>query len=301
MADASSPTPDHTEIVDEGSLHHYRTEIPNTIIRGIRGRGLSIYAKWLYVYLKSVAGDGGICYQSSRTLALESGLSLGQVHTAKQELAQARLITLTHGKNPRRDTDRMRIKDIWLANMQEFSVHSMNTDEEDFPVAVATEEDLSVHPMNTEMPQGSPEGPQCSPDGPQCSPHELGDHPMNTRRSPEEDPLKKKTSPPQTPPPAGEGPDAIADGEEDSALATFPPVLRRMPWDKPIPPAIAACPLCDCHGFAEAWDRAGTSWMLPCPHDSERLRANATRQGYQLVRADRSREPPAPAEGGPGG
>jgi hypothetical protein len=120
-----------------------------------------------------------------------------------------------------------------------------------------------------------------------------------------------ETSPPQTPPPAGEGPSAIAGGEEESAvaggeeenaLATFAPVLRRMPWDKPIPPAIAACPLCDTHGFVEVVDAQGTLFMLTCPHDTVRLRAAAAQQGYQLVREDRSREPPAaPQEGGPGG
>ena len=61
MTEASPPSQnDRVAIVDEGALHHYRTEIPNTVIRGIKSRALSISAKWLYVYLKSVAGDGGL-------------------------------------------------------------------------------------------------------------------------------------------------------------------------------------------------------------------------------------------------
>ncbi len=83
----------------------------------------------------------------------------------------------------------------------------------------------------------------------------------------------------------------------------MPTVPQRMPWDIPIPPDIAACPLCDRHGFVEAWDATGTLVLLRCHHDSARLRACAARQGYQLVREDHSREPPAPApqEGGVGG
>jgi hypothetical protein len=75
-----------------------------------------------------------------------------------------------------------------------------------------------------------------------------------------------------------------------------------MPWDKPVPPEIAACPLCDRHGFVEVWDAQGTLVLLHCPHDTVRLRAAAACHGYQLVREDRSREPPLPAaEGGPEG
>ena len=121
-------------------------------------------------------------------------------------------------------------------------------------------------------------------------------------RVPEDVPACEEPTAPEVAIAGGEEESAVAGGEEDSALATFAPVLRRMPWDKPVPPEIAACPLCDCHGFAEAWDGAGTSWMLPCPHDSVRLRACAARHGYKLEREDlpRSREPPPlPPEGGP--
>ena len=153
-------------IEDEGSLHKCRTEIPNTVVRGTKSRGISVYAKWLYVYLKCVAGDGGVCYRSTTTIAEESGISRGQVSSAKQELVRQGLITITPGKNPRRHADHIMIKNIWVANLNEFSVHHTNTN-------------------NT----------QCSQYEHQCSQYEQGVRIVNEIRSPKEDPLKKKIPP----------------------------------------------------------------------------------------------------------
>ena len=111
----------HEHISDEGPSHKYRTEIPNTIVRGMRSQGLSAYAKWLYVYLKSVSGDGGECWQSTSTIAAGSGLSRMSVSRAKRELATHHLIVLTSGPRSNRDASHIRIVDIWLENMQEFS------------------------------------------------------------------------------------------------------------------------------------------------------------------------------------
>jgi hypothetical protein len=120
----SSPSKERemsVEVFDEGSLHKYRTEIPNTVVRGNMGRGLSVHAKWLYVYLKSVASDKGICWQGTTTLAKGSGMSRTMVSQCKAELLNAKLIAidkkhdaLTH------ETDNIRIRDIWPINMQEF-------------------------------------------------------------------------------------------------------------------------------------------------------------------------------------
>jgi hypothetical protein len=111
MADtaATPPTDDQVSIVDEGALHHYRTEIPNTVIRGLTSRGLSIYAKWLYVYLKSLAGAGSTCWCSPATMAQEAGMSRGQVSAATQELVAHHLITVTQDTPPHRAADDLRI------------------------------------------------------------------------------------------------------------------------------------------------------------------------------------------------
>src|SRR5262245_28317909 len=117
------PEDRQTEVKDEGSLHLYRTEIPNTVIRGIKSRGLSTDAKWLYVYLKSVIGEDGRCWRTTTTIALESGLSRSAVSRAKQELLKARLIRIEKGSRRNRDTDKLSIRDIWPENMQEFRRH----------------------------------------------------------------------------------------------------------------------------------------------------------------------------------
>jgi hypothetical protein len=112
---------EHRQLVtDDGALHNYRTEIPNTIIRGIMGSGLTLPARWLYVYLKSIAGDCGECWQNMTTLAAGSRLSRGAVSNARKELIEAKLIVMTKGKGALHETDRIRILDIWDQNMAEF-------------------------------------------------------------------------------------------------------------------------------------------------------------------------------------
>src|ERR1700704_6370277 len=105
-------------IVDEGALHKYRTEIPNTVIRGLRSRGLSLPARWMYVYLKSVAGDQGECWQNTTTIASGAQLSRGAVSLAKKELIKVGLIALISKGKQYHDTDKIRILDIWDDNWQ---------------------------------------------------------------------------------------------------------------------------------------------------------------------------------------
>ena len=107
-------------VTDDGSLHKYRTEIPNTVVNGYRSRDLSVYAKWLYVYLKRVAGDKGQCTQGTTTLMRGAGFSRGQIVKARQELQRSGLIRVSAGTRKNRDTLTMHITDIWLENMQEF-------------------------------------------------------------------------------------------------------------------------------------------------------------------------------------
>lgn len=143
------------DIVDEGPLHKYYTAIPNTVVRGTKSHGISIYAKWLYVYLKSVTGDGGTCFRSTTTIAQECGISRGQVSAAKKELVKQKLIAIQKGKNPKRDADQIRIKDIWVANMQEFCVHNMNSLHEDEDQENTELIHVSVHNTNTDTGQSS--------------------------------------------------------------------------------------------------------------------------------------------------
>lgn len=132
-------------ILDDGALHKYRTEIPNTVVRGYKGRTLSVYAKWFYVYLKSVAGDGAECYQSTTTLAEQSGLSRMTISRAKHELLTHKLITITAGKRPQRDPDHIRIVDIWPENMHEFSQYTHQVHQSTTEVHQQTTESTSSY------------------------------------------------------------------------------------------------------------------------------------------------------------
>ena len=118
---------DPLKITDEGSLHKYFAAIPHTLVRGLKSRGLSVDAKWLYVYLKSVAGAQGVCRQSTSTIVAASGLSRGQVSRERQTLSKAGLIRIQSSKRPNRDPDHIFIIDIWPQNMSEFCVPPWNT------------------------------------------------------------------------------------------------------------------------------------------------------------------------------
>ena len=140
------------DVTDDGSLHKYRTEIPNTVIKGLKGRTLSPMAKWLYVYLKSVAGDRGECRQSISILVAATGLSRGQVSKERRALRAVGLITITEGRRRNRDPDLLRIVDVWPENMQEFAsfgVHEVNTSHEPLLQQSVGEEHAGVHEVNS--------------------------------------------------------------------------------------------------------------------------------------------------------
>ena len=77
-------------IKDEGDLRQYYFQVPNMI----DDLGLSIFAFRLYGHLKRVAGDEGICYQSTRTLANNCKMSTASVSRAKRELIYYGLINI---------------------------------------------------------------------------------------------------------------------------------------------------------------------------------------------------------------
>jgi hypothetical protein len=80
---------------------------------------LSVYAFRLYARLKRVAGDSGQCWESTRTLADACKMSVGQIGKAKQELSDAKLITLEH--RDRKQTHLISIEDVWRFNFAHFA------------------------------------------------------------------------------------------------------------------------------------------------------------------------------------
>jgi hypothetical protein len=112
----------NVQVIDQGSVHAYRTEIPN-IVCMLR---LSPFELALYVHLKRTAGDDGECRKSTETLAEETGISIGMISKLKAALAAPRaelnnksLIVLqerkrAHGGKPQHI---IRLVDIWPENM----------------------------------------------------------------------------------------------------------------------------------------------------------------------------------------
>jgi len=106
-------------IKDEGDLRQYYFQVPNMI----DDLGLSIFAFRLYGHLKRVAGDEGICYQSTRTLANSCKMSTASVSRAKRELIYYGLINIDEHKTKHggRDYHQITIINIWNRNNASYS------------------------------------------------------------------------------------------------------------------------------------------------------------------------------------
>jgi len=100
--------------------HRYYTEIPNIILDQYN---LSLSAFRLYVHLKRVAADAGLCWQSQSTLAAACHLSLPVIRKAKRELESAGLIIIRDVPNQHggRKHHEIAIVDIWQANVDYYA------------------------------------------------------------------------------------------------------------------------------------------------------------------------------------
>lgn len=109
------------KVVDEGGdLRRYRTELPNMV----DDMGLSVYAFRLYVHLKRVAGDKGLCWQGTKTLATACRMSEGKVSAAKQELVSAGLIAIRRPHGPTNHADEILIRNVWPQNFAAYATPS---------------------------------------------------------------------------------------------------------------------------------------------------------------------------------
>ena len=127
--------------LDKSEDRRYFTIIPNLL--WAEELGLSVPDFKLYATIKKVAGEGGECFMSTRTLAKVTRISTGAVSGGKRRLAVAGLIRIVthprgHGGQP---IDHITIVDIWQRNVEHFvlgkerspgehleeSVHGVNT------------------------------------------------------------------------------------------------------------------------------------------------------------------------------
>lgn len=104
------------EIQDSGSLHHYRTEIPNIIFQ----MKLDPWAFKAYCLFKMTAGDRGVCFKSNITLSEEIGCSVPTLIKLKHQLEKEGLIKIIKRvhENGGNLPDLIQIVDIWPQNMQ---------------------------------------------------------------------------------------------------------------------------------------------------------------------------------------
>ncbi len=108
---------EYGEFQDLGSLHHYRTELPNVIFY----MSLPTYEFKAYCVFKWTAGDNGACFKSNATLCEEIGCSMPKLIEIKEYLQKKQLIVITKRKasNGGNMPDLIQIVDMWAYNMQE--------------------------------------------------------------------------------------------------------------------------------------------------------------------------------------
>src|SRR5271155_5242067 len=104
------------EFVDEGSLHHYRTELPNMIY----DLGLDVYEIAVYGLLKRVAGDRGTCFKSNTSICKQLGICIPKFIEVKKSLSEKALIEIVkrHHENGSPMPDLIKIMNIWPQNME---------------------------------------------------------------------------------------------------------------------------------------------------------------------------------------
>jgi hypothetical protein len=93
---------------------NYYHAVPNLI----DDLDISSSAKLLYYHTKRVAGESGLCWQSTRTLAHNTRLGVGTVSRAKRELERAGLIQISEKLNHAsgRKYHVLKIVDVWEDN-----------------------------------------------------------------------------------------------------------------------------------------------------------------------------------------
>ena len=110
-------------ITDDSNLRKWRIELPNLI----DDLGLDPYERTLYVHYKRRCGaNDGECFETVRTTASTTRMSIGKVVKGRRSLAKRGLITATEGAPDRKGKKgtpvKIHIVDIWRLNFIYFSV-----------------------------------------------------------------------------------------------------------------------------------------------------------------------------------
>jgi len=129
-------------VLDEAVQQDYFARIPN-IVDDMK---LSVFSFRLYCHLRRVAGDEGMCWQSTDTLAKTCCMSAGSISTAKAELTEKGLIKLsTKSGGAGGYHHEITITDIWKKN-HEHGVNSKKVSPHELEVSP---HELEVSPGET--------------------------------------------------------------------------------------------------------------------------------------------------------
>lgn len=112
-------------VTDDGDPRKYYAAIPNIVFT----LGLNPYELALYIYLKKVAGEDGVCWKSTATIAKELKVGVGTISRTKTLLATPRealggkslisiAVEMHNGGNP---NHAITVTDIWPENMVELA------------------------------------------------------------------------------------------------------------------------------------------------------------------------------------
>lgn len=127
---------DGLSIYDAGAEPSHFTMLPNVVLT----LGLSPYALTLYIHLKKVTGDKGVCFKKTATLVAELKMSAGSITAAKKELATPQpllrdkpLIIITERKKRGggKPLHHITLTNIWAENRAAFATpETISRDEE---------------------------------------------------------------------------------------------------------------------------------------------------------------------------
>ncbi len=140
------------ELCETVNSRHYRTETPNIVFE----LGLGPQEGWLYLHLRRVCGDGGECWKGTRTLARDTGMSVGMVSQAKKELKRRGLITIIEGDQKKSESDEIRIVSLWQRNHDYFEARKQSKEKAHLRAVADTLKDNTPPRSQYEHPRSDP-------------------------------------------------------------------------------------------------------------------------------------------------
>ena len=108
------------ELKDQ-KLKKYFTQIPNYILESF-----SIWDREVYVQIKKIAGEDGICWTSQKTLAKQSGMSVNRLKESIKNLLLNKLIEKIGFRKVMTKGGPQKIPEYKIINIWEMNIKYIN-------------------------------------------------------------------------------------------------------------------------------------------------------------------------------